>query len=88
MALRYCLENVMMKNEVRFKALKTTINPGIIENYKESQRFWEQYDTFIDKGFHAFYNQFLKMNQQKDGLESYSKFVDLLINYYKGKELR
>ena len=88
MALRYCLENVMMKNEVRFKALKATINPGIIENYKESEIFWEQYDTFIDKGFHAFYNQFLKMNQQKDGLESYSKFVDLLINYYKGKELR
>ena len=87
-ALRYCLKNVMMKNEVRFKALKTTINPGIIENYKESQRFWQQYDTIIDKGFHAFYNQFLKMNQQKDGLESYSKFVDLLINYYKGKELR
>jgi hypothetical protein len=87
-ALRYCLENVMMKNEVRFKALKTTINPGIIENYKESQRFWEQYDTIIDKGFHAFYDQFLKVNQQKDGLESYSKFVDLLINYYKGKELR
>jgi hypothetical protein len=82
MALRYCLENVLMKNEVRFKALKTTINPGIIENYKESQRFWEQYDTFIDKGFHAFYDQFLKVNQQKDGLESYSKFVDLLINYY------
>ena len=87
-ALRYCLENVMMKNEVRFKALKPTINPGIIENYKESELFWEQYDTFIDKGFHAFYNQFLKMNQQKDGMESYSKFLDLLINYYKGKELR
>mgnify|MGYP000615907820 CR=1 FL=1 len=87
-ALRYCLKNVMMKNEVRFKALKTTINPGIIENYKETELFWEQYDTFIDKGFHAFYDQFLKVNQQKDGLESYSKFVDLLINYYKGKELR
>ena len=87
-ALRYCLENVMMKNEVRFKALKTTINTGIIENYKESEFFWEQYDTFIDKGFHAFYDQFLKVNQQKDGLESYSKFIDLLINYYKVKELR
>ncbi len=88
LALRYCLENVIMKDEAKFKALKPTINPGIIENYKESQRFWQQYDTIIDKGFHAFYNQFLKMNQQKDGLESYSKFVDLLINYYKGKELR
>lgn len=87
-ALRYCLENVLMKDESKFKALKPTINRGIFENYKESELFWEQYDTFIDKGFHAFYDQFLKANQQKDGLESYSKFVDLLINYYKEKELR
>ena len=87
-ALRYCLENVIMKDEEKFKALKPTLNPGIIANYKESELFWEHYDTFIDKGFHAFYDQFLKANQQKDGLESYSKFVDLLINYYKGKEIK
>ncbi|HNP34097.1 MAG TPA: DUF3810 domain-containing protein [Flavobacterium sp.] len=87
-ALRYCLENVIMKNEAKFKEFKPTINPGILENFKESELFWEQYDTFIDKGFHTFYDQFLKANQQKDGLDSYSKFVDLLINYYKGKELR
>lgn len=87
-ALRYSLENVLMKDEKKFEALKSTIHPGIFENYKESELFWEQYDTIIDKGFHAFYDQFLKSNQQKDGLESYSKFVDLLINYYKGKELR
>lgn len=87
-ALRYCLENVIMKDEEKFKAFRPTINPGIIENFKETELFWEQYDTFIDKGFHAFYDQFLKANQQKDGLESYSKFVDLLINYYIGKELK
>ena len=77
-----------MKDEAKFKALRPTINHGIIANFKESDFFWKQYDTFIDKGFHAFYDQFLKVNQQKDGLESYSKFVDLLINYFKGKELR
>ena len=87
-ALRYCLENVIMKDEARFKEFRPTINPGIIANFKETEFFWKQYDTFIDKGFHAFYDQFLKANQQKDGLESYSKFVDLLINYYKGKDLK
>lgn len=81
-ALRYCMANIGMKDEAKFKILKAKINPGIIANYKESDLFWEQYDTFIDKGFHAFYDQFLKMNQQKDGMESYSKFVDLLVNYY------
>ncbi|WP_445454719.1 DUF3810 domain-containing protein [Flavobacterium sp. 25HG05S-40] len=87
-ALRYCLENVFLKDEAKFKMFKATVHPGILKNYKESELFWKQYDTIIDKGFHAFYDQFLKANQQKDGLESYSKFVDLLINYYKGKELR
>jgi hypothetical protein len=87
-ALRYCLMNIAMKDETKFKVLKSKINPGIIVNYKESDAFWKQYDTFIDKGFNAFYDQFLKMNQQKDGMESYSKFVNLLVNYYRGKELK
>lgn len=82
-ALRYCMNNVGIKNEAKFNYYKTKINSGILENYKESEAFWKQYDTFIDKGFHVFYDQFLKMNQQKDGIESYSKFVDLLVNYYK-----
>jgi hypothetical protein len=86
-ALRYCMANIGMKDETKFKILKAKINPGIIANYKDSDVFWEQYDTFIDKGFHAFYDQFLKFNQQEDGMESYSKYVDLLINYYKNKQL-
>ena len=86
-ALRYCLGNVAMKNEEKFNRFKLQVNQGIIENFKENEAFWKQYDTFIDKGFHAFYDQYLKANQQQDGLESYSKFVDLLINYYKGKDI-
>ncbi len=86
-ALRYCLENVYLKDETKFESLKPGINRGIFENYKESELFWAQYDTFIDKGFHIFYDQFLKTNQQQDGMESYSKFVNLLINYYKDRAL-
>ena len=86
-ALRYCMMNIAMEDESKFNTLKTKINPGIIKNYKESDAFWKQYDSFIDKGFHAFYDQFLKMNQQKDGMEGYSKFVNLMVNYYKDKEV-
>lgn len=87
-ALRYCMGNIKVKDEKQFEILKKTINPGIIKNYKESDVFWEQYDTFIDKAFHAFYDQYLKSNQQEEGIDSYSKFVDLLINYYKEKEIK
>ena len=86
-ALRYCIVNIGMKDETKFNYFKSKINPGILANYKESEEFWKQYDTFIDKGFHAFYDQYLKMNQQKDGIESYSKYVDLLVNYYANRQL-
>ncbi len=86
-ALRYCLGNWKVRDEKVLEQLLKTINPGIRANYQESKDFWKQYDTIIDKGFHAFYDQFLKANQQKDGLDSYSKFVDLMVNYYKDKSL-
>lgn len=86
-ALRYCLGNWQIRDQKVFDELLKTVHPGILKNYKESEDFWKQYDTFIDKGFHIFYDKFLKMNQQKDGMESYSKYVNLMVNYYKGKDL-
>ena len=61
------------------------IHPGILKNFKESQDFWEGHKTPIDTFFHYFYDNFLKANQQKDGLEGYSKFVGLMMAYYKDK---
>jgi hypothetical protein len=85
-ALRYCLSNWYARDEKVYDELLKTVHPGILKNYQESEDFWKQYDTFIDKGFRVFYDYFLKMNQQKDGMEGYSKFVNLLVNYYKGKD--
>lgn len=82
-ALRYCLGIIAAKDEKLFRELKQKVHPGIIKNYQESEAFWQQYDTIIDKAFHAFYDHYLKSNQQEEGIDSYSKFIDLLINYYK-----
>jgi Protein of unknown function (DUF3810) len=86
-ALRYCLGIWHFKNEKIFNQLKKTVHAGILKNYQESEDFWMQYDTFIDKAFHFLYDNFLKTNNQKDGMESYSKFIDLMVNYYKTREI-
>lgn len=86
-ALKYCLRNWKIRDEQVLKQLLPTIHPGILKNYDDSQKFWEQYETFIETGFKIFYDNFLKLNQQKDGLDSYSKFVDLMVNYYKTEPL-
>ena len=86
-ALRYCLLNWQMRDEKIYGRLLKMVHPGIIKNYIESEQFWEEYQTPIEKGFHIFYDQYLKINQQKEGITSYSKFVDLMVNYYKNKNL-
>lgn len=86
-ALNYCLSNWRFLDEVQFKKFIKIVHPGIIKNYKESEDFWDNYESFIETGFHLFYDNFLKMNQQKDGIDGYSRYTDLLVNYYKNKNL-
>jgi hypothetical protein len=86
-ALKYCLRNWAIRDEETLNKLLPAIHPGILKNYAEAEKFWDSYETFIETGFKIFYDNFLKLNQQKDGLDSYSKFVDLMVNYYKVEKL-
>ena len=87
LALRYCLRNWEKRDKIIAKELYKSVNPGIIANFKESRDFWVQYESFIETGFKIFYDNFLKLNKQDDGLDSYSKFVNLVVNYYENREL-
>lgn len=80
-ALNYCLYNLEMMEEGSGLKYKKLINKGVLENFNENKTFWKQYHSWIDTFFEYFYDKFLKLNQQKDGMESYSKFVGLLVNY-------
>lgn len=86
-ALKYCLSTMERIQKGSSKPYRQMIHPGILKNFEESKTFWRQHQTFIEDGFALFYDNFLKLNRQKDGLESYSKFVDLLVNYHKIKSL-
>lgn len=87
MALRYCLSALRMQDQQEFEAILKTINPGILKNFQQSEDFWRYYSGKADKFFSIFYDNFLKANKQEDGLEGYSKFVDLLVGYYKTTDL-
>lgn len=80
-ALRYCLRNIGKMNPQILSAYLSKVNYGILLNFEESIQFWESCRTPIEKFFEVFYDNFLKANSQEEGLESYSKFVGLLISY-------
>lgn len=81
--LRYCLNEVSRRDEEAYKMLLEKVNKGILKNYKESYEFWNNYQNPLEPVFKTFYNNFLMVNNQDKGIESYSYVVALIVNYYK-----
>jgi len=80
-ALRYCLGNIERTNPEITEKYLSKINYGIRLNFEETYLFWETYQNPLEVFFKAFYDSFLKANAQEEGLETYSKFLGLLISY-------
>ena len=80
-ALRYALHNLEIMKEGSSETYLKKINKGVLKNFEENEIFWKKYQTPINTFFEYFYDNFLKANQQKDGMEGYNKFVGLAIGY-------
>ncbi|MFD2909652.1 DUF3810 domain-containing protein [Flavobacterium ardleyense] len=80
-ALRSGLNNLDRIKKGSSKPYLAKINKGVIKNFNENEIFWNDYQSPITTFFEYFYDNFLKLNQQKDGMEGYSKFVGLAIGY-------
>lgn len=80
-ALRYSVGAIHYRDSLASKAIIKKIPLGVIKNIKESQEFWESYQNDLEPFFKIFYDNYLKANQQKEGMKSYSKMVNLLVAY-------
>ena len=85
-ALRYCLNELYIRDCDKTETLMKTINPGILANYKEVRDFWILHQNPFEFIFQFTYSGFLKANNQQDGMKSYSYVVALLVNYFDDKE--
>ncbi|GAA0873026.1 DUF3810 domain-containing protein [Gangjinia marincola] len=80
-ALRYCLAELYRREPEDTEELIDRVNYGIRLNYDEVRQFWLAYQNPMEPVFEAFYGQFLKVNNQPQGMQSYSYVVALLVNY-------
>ena len=82
-ALSYCLSELFRRDPELTTKLMEGLNYGIKLNYLEVQEFWEDHANPIEPVFKMAYSNFLKANNQPQGLRSYSYVVALLVNYFK-----
>lgn len=79
--LRYALFDIHRYSPERFEVYRSRIPKGVLKNFKETDEFWRSYENPFEPIFKTFYDQYLKYNQQKDGLQSYNQVMGLLISY-------
>jgi len=80
-AFRYALHDIYSYDPDVYQSYIKDIPLGIKKNIRENQEFWKRYENPAEPLFKIFYDNYLKVNQQKSGLLSYNQMVDLLIAY-------
>ena len=86
-ALGYCLSAIKREDEATFTELYRELHPGVQKNFQEMADFWKGFENPLEPVFKGIYDSFLKANNQKQGIKSYSSVVSLLVNYHKENPL-
>lgn len=86
-ALRHCLNEVYLRDPLKYEKLIVKVNIGVLKNYEEMRLFWQSYENISETFFKKTYSGFLVANNQKGGIDSYSYVVALLVNYFEDRPL-
>ncbi len=81
LALQYALSNIYRNDKALHLEIKNRLPIGVKKNLSESYMHWQKYKNPLKPYFHDIYSLFLKANKQKDGMNSYSKMIGLLMAY-------
>ncbi|MDQ6843994.1 MAG: DUF3810 domain-containing protein [Bacteroidota bacterium] len=79
----YATREVYYFDSALSKKASAKLIPEVKADLLEWQRFNEQHRSFIEPAISWLYGQYLKINQQPQGLRSYNEVVAMLMAYYK-----
>ncbi|CAM4375849.1 DUF3810 domain-containing protein [Zobellia nedashkovskayae] len=81
-ALSHCLSAIRRTDKEKFDELYAKVNIGVQENYRELYEHNLEFVNPFEPIFKSIFSTFLKANQQKDGIKSYGKIVELMVGYH------
>ncbi len=83
LALVYSINALHKEDPTSYEKLKASFHDGLSRDLAYISDFWKQYEGKAEKVATDINNAYLKANNQKDGVKSYGRMVDLLIAYSK-----
>ena len=82
MGVQYLLAEQKKHDNDKFIINSNNLNSGVIKNIKEKDKYYIKDQNKYEYLFKSSYDKFLKTNNQKDGIKTYSLVVKMLINQH------
>ena len=84
-SLRVCLNELYVNDRNSYSNSIKKINVGILNNYNQTQNFWNKYKGPIEIISKIIYDKFLKQNDLKTGIKNYGETISLILSYHNVK---
>jgi hypothetical protein len=78
----YATNALYRADKAAYTEIYGNLNEGVKKDLKNISDYWKQFDGPIADVSDKVNDTYLKANNQKDGVESYGRMVDLLLAYY------
>jgi len=86
-AVDECMRDLMFRDTVLHKKMKLLVSPAVHGDFVAERDFWLSYENKVDVISSIFYDNFLKANNQPQGLATYNRMVRLVMALYNKKLL-
>ena len=81
-AVDECMRDLMFRDTVLHKQMKLLVSPAVHGDFIAERDFWLSHESNIDMISSLFYDNFLKANNQPQGLMTYNRMVRLVMALY------
>ena len=77
----YCTNELAKRDQSAYDGFYRSLDAAVRSDLSANSEFWARYKSPVTESAKKFNDSFLKSHGQKDGTESYSKVVDLIVSY-------
>lgn len=66
-----------------YRELYSSLKPEVIKDLRDNSQFWDQYEGKVAEVANQVNDTYLKLNDQKEGVKTYGRMVDLMLAYHR-----
>ena len=86
LAVREFMFSLFLADSLLNKELKKRISPQVKADFKQERQYWQAYQNKANVITGIFYDNFLKANNQPQGLDTYNRMVTLVMAMYRKQQ--